>query len=266
MQDALTQASAIEIGCNAELVLAVIERTISMRPQSNVIRKSRVAMVAASGLALALGLVAIRAQADPWNKKTTLTISQPMQVTDTYLEPGSYVFKLLDSQSDRHIVQIYNADQTHLITTILAVPDYRVQVTGKSRFTMWETPAGHVNALRSWYYPGDNFGQEFRYPKNLRQVEVAQTRTESSAPLAPQAEPAAAPEQQSQAPEQQAQAVIAQDTPPPAPAAVPEEPAQTEPESTPAVLPKTASPYPLIGFIGVLLIGLGGLLRQTRSA
>ncbi len=63
-----------------------------------------------------------------------------MQVTDTYLEPGQYVFKLLDSQSDRHIVQIYNADQTHLITTILAIPDYRVQVTGSSRFTMWETP------------------------------------------------------------------------------------------------------------------------------
>ncbi len=145
-----------------------------MKPQSNVIRRSRVAIVALSGVALALSLGAVHAQADAWDKKTTLTINQPMQVNDTYLEPGSYVFKLLDSQSDRHIVQIYNADQTHLITTILAIPDYRVQITGKSRFTMWETPAGYVSALRSWIYPGDNFGQEFRYPKNLRKVEIAQ--------------------------------------------------------------------------------------------
>jgi hypothetical protein len=236
-----------------------------MKPQLNVIRRSRVAMVAMSAVALALGLAAVRAQADEWNKKTTLTISQPMQVNDTYLEPGSYVFKLLDSQSDRHIVQIYNADQTHLITTILAIPDYRVQVTGKSRFTMWETPAGYVNALRSWYYPGDNFGQEFRYPKNLRQVTVAQARTETPAPPpAPQAEPA--PQQQSQVVEQQEQTVIAQNVPPPAPPAVAEEPAPTPAESTPAVLPQTASPYPLIGFIGVFLLGLGGLLRQTHSA
>src|ERR1700691_4942591 len=146
-----------------------------MKPQSNLILRSRAAVVAISGIALALGLATISAQADEWNKKTVLTIDQPMQVYDTYLEPGQYVFKLLDSQSDRHIVQIFNADQTHLITTILAIPDYRVQVTGKSRFTMWETPAGYVSALKEWYYPGDNFGQEFRYPKSLRAIEVAQT-------------------------------------------------------------------------------------------
>jgi LPXTG-motif cell wall-anchored protein len=239
-----------------------------MKPQSNIIRRSRAAIVAFSGVALALGLAAVSAQADEWNKKTTLTINQPMQVSDTYLEPGSYVFKLLDSQSDRHIVQIYNADQTHLITTILAIPDYRVQVTGKSRFTMWETPAGYVNALRSWYYPGDNFGQQFRYPKSLRQVQVAQARTETPAPEpAPQAETAAAPQQQAQVNEEQEQrTVIAQNTPPPAPPAVQEQPEPEPTAAAPTVLPQTASSYLLIGFIGALLLGLGGLLRQTRSA
>jgi len=238
-----------------------------MKPQSNRISRSRAAVAAFSGVALALGLAALPAQADQWNKKTTLTIDQPMQVTDTYLEPGQYVFKLLDSQSDRHIVQIYNGDQTHLITTILAIPDYRVQPTGKSSFRMWETPAGYVSALRSWYYPGDNFGQEFRYPKHLRAIEVAQV---TAPPAPPQAEPAPppAPEQPQAAVEQPEQPVIAQNTPPPPPPAVEQQPAPApEPAtSTPAVLPKTASPYPLIGFIGVLLLGLGGLLRHTRSA
>jgi hypothetical protein len=188
-----------------------------------------------------------------------------MQVTDTYLEPGQYVFKLLDSQSDRHIVQIYNADQTHLITTILAIPDYRVQVTGKSRFTMWETPAGYVQALKSWYYPGDSFGQEFRYPKNLRAIEVAQVTT--TTPPLPQAEPAPAQQEQSQV-VQQEQTEVAQNEPPPPPA-VAEQPApapEPAPAPAPAVLPQTAGTYPLIGFIGVLSLGLGGLLRRTCSA
>jgi hypothetical protein len=234
-----------------------------MKPQSNFIRRSQVAVVAFSGVALALGLAVVSAHADEWNKKTVLTIDQPMQVYDTYLEPGQYVFRLLDSQSDRHIVQIFNADQTHLITTILAIPDYRVQVTGKSRFTMWETPAGYVSALKSWYYPGDNFGQEFRYPKNLRQIEVAQTFT-STPPSAPQAEPAPAPQEQAQV--EQQETIIAQNTPPPPPPAVEEQPAPTPETPAPAVLPQTASAYPLIGFIGAFLLGLGGLLRKTRSA
>ena len=238
-----------------------------MKPQSNFIRTSQAAVVALSGAALAFGLAVIPAQADEWTKKTVLTIDQPMQVQDTYLDPGQYVFKLLDSQSDRHIVQIYTADQNHLITTILAVPDYRVQVTGKSRFTMWETPAGYVAALKEWYYPGDNFGQEFRYPKNLRAIEVAQTFAPAPPPPpAPQAEPAPAPQEQSQVEEQQT--IIAQNEPPPPPPAVAEQPAPAPAPETPApaVLPQTASAYPLIGFIGVFLLGLGGWLRRTRSA
>jgi LPXTG-motif cell wall-anchored protein len=244
-----------------------------MKPQTNVIRKSRGTLVALSGMTLALGLAAVPTQADEWNKRTVLTISQPMQVKDTYLEPGQYVFKLLDSQSDRHIVQIYNGDQTHLITTILAIPDYRVKVTGKSSFRMWETPAGYVTALRSWYYPGDNFGQEFPYPKSLKQIAFNQTAQVTTAPApvaeAAPAEPAPAPQPQAFAPEppsQQAPVEIAQNTPPPAPAP---EPAVQTPEpapSQPTVLPKTASSYPLVGLMGLLLLALGGFLRYAQSA
>ena len=51
------------------------------------------------------------------------------------------------------------------MTTILAIPNYRLQPTGKTVFTFWETPPGQPKALRAWFYPGDNFGQEFAYPK-----------------------------------------------------------------------------------------------------
>src|SRR5258708_24527717 len=85
---------------------------------------------------------------------------------------GTYVFKLADSLSDRHIVQIFNADETQIIATILAIPNYRLKPTGKSDFRFWETPAGNPRAMRAWFYPGDNFGQEFAYPK-MTSIEIA---------------------------------------------------------------------------------------------
>lgn len=98
-------------------------------------------LAAAVGILGCAGVVAVRsARADQWDKKTILTVNEPIQVRDTLLQPGQYVFKLLDSSSDRHIVQIYNRDQNHLIGTIMAIPNYRIQPTGGSRFAFWETP------------------------------------------------------------------------------------------------------------------------------
>jgi len=250
-----------------------------MKPQSRNTQRSRVALISMSGVALAFCLTAFSAKADEWDKKTLLTIDEPMQVTDTVLQPGKYVFKLIDSQSERHIVEIYNADETHLINTVIAMPNYRIQPTGKSRFMMWETPAGATPALRAWFYPGDNFGQEFPYPKNSQQTTVTQTASVTPAPPAPaEPAPAAAPVAEVQAapvqtvaPEpvrEQPQPVeVAQNTPPPAPATFSQDSNQNSSvQSTPAELPKTGSPYPLFGFAGLILLGLGGLIRQTRSA
>jgi LPXTG-motif cell wall-anchored protein len=215
------------------------------------------------------GFAAGMARADQWDKKTILTVNEPIQVRDTLLEPGQYVFKLVDSQSDRHIVQIYNADQTHLINTILAIPNYRIQPTGKSRFAFWETPPGYAKAMRAWFYPGDNFGQEFTYPKHLTMlasVSTAQTQTEATAvTLQPEPAPAPPAEQPVAQVQQNEQVEIAQNTPPPAPA--PE--AQPEPAPQPAqptTLPKTGSDYPLIGLAGLLSLGLYGLMRLKKTA
>jgi len=110
---------------------------------------SRTVLATLCGMMLAMGAAISPARADVWNKKTVLTVNQPIQVTDTVLEPGQYVLKLLDSQSDRHIVQIFNGDQTHIINTVLAIPRQRMQATGHTEFTFWETPPGTVRALRT---------------------------------------------------------------------------------------------------------------------
>ena len=44
--------------------------------------------------------------------------------------------KLADSQSNRHIVQIFNEREDQLQTTVLAIPNYRLQPTGKDRIPM----------------------------------------------------------------------------------------------------------------------------------
>jgi hypothetical protein len=121
---------------------------------------------------LGFGLMAVRATADEWDKKTTVTFSAPVEVPGTVLPAGTYVFKLLDSPSDRHIVQIYDADEKKLYATILAVPDYRLKPTDKPVLRFEERPSGQPEALEAFFYPGDNFGQQFVYP-HKRAVELA---------------------------------------------------------------------------------------------
>src|SRR5262250_1680152 len=124
-------------------------------------------------LSLAALAFSASVKADAWNKKTFVTFSQPVEVPGGVILPaGTYVFKLMDSASNRHIVQIFNEDQNHIYATVLAIPNYRLQVTGKSVMTFGERAAGEPQAIRAWFYPGDNFGQEFVYPKS-RAFELA---------------------------------------------------------------------------------------------
>ncbi|HLJ15073.1 MAG TPA: hypothetical protein VKV15_11290 [Bryobacteraceae bacterium] len=232
----------------------------------------RIALVMALGVGLSAFLLSSQARADQWNKLTTLTVNQPTQVQDKVLQPGQYVFKLADSSSDRHIVQIFNRDQTQIIDTVLAIPNYRLHPTGDSRFAFWETPPGAAKALRAWFYPGDNFGQEFQYPKHLAMLNtsspaVAPPPAPASAPReqTPPPAPAPAPQQSMTQPvqPQEPPAQVAQNNPTaetPAPVAQNTRPApQAEPQ-----LPKTASPYPLFGFAGLFSFGLYALLRLKR--
>jgi hypothetical protein len=114
-------------------------------------------------------------KADEWNKKTTVSFSGPVEVPGVgaqVLPAGTYVFKLLDSQSDRHIVQIFNERGDHVYATILAIPNYRLRATDETVMTFRERAAGEPKAIRAWFYPGNTWGQEFVYPKS-RAIELA---------------------------------------------------------------------------------------------
>jgi hypothetical protein len=230
---------------------------------------NRLALVIASigmfGVALVPSL-----RADEWNKMTVLTVNEPIQVPNKVLEPRKYVMKLMDSPSNRHIVQIFDSTQQHLITTVLAIPNYRLEPAGKTVFTFWETPPEQPKALRAWFYPGDNFGQEFAYPK-MAAVAIATaahadvpTTTAQTESEYRNAEVGTVNAQGEEKPMEEQQ--VAQATPPPAPAPVPEAapaPQETVP-AAPETLPHTSSPLPLVGLAGLFSLGIFAVLRVAR--
>jgi hypothetical protein len=81
------------------------------------------------------------------------------------LDAGTYVFRVADSASDRNIVQVFSEDETHLYGTFLTVPDYHLQPSGKTIINFEERAAGDPEAVKSLFYPGDNYGHDFVYPR-----------------------------------------------------------------------------------------------------
>jgi LPXTG-motif cell wall-anchored protein len=123
------------------------------------------------------------AKADAWDKKTTITFSGPVEIPGVHLKgygvlpAGTYVFKVLDSGSDRHIVQISSKDEKTVYATILAIPNVRLKATDKTVMTFRERPAGEPEALRAWFYPGKEWGEEFVYPKARAIILAKETNT-----------------------------------------------------------------------------------------
>ena len=124
--------------------------------------KTRVMLFVGLGL---LGGIVQRAAADDFDQKTVFTFSGPVEIPGQVLSAGTYVFKLADSSSDRNIVQVFNKDETHLYGTFLAIPDYRIKPAGKTIITFEERTAASPEAVKAWFYPGENYGRDFVYPK-----------------------------------------------------------------------------------------------------
>jgi len=109
------------------------------------------------------------------DKKTTITVSQAIAVQDTVLPAGHYVLRLLNPSTSRDVVEILNGDETRLITTLLAIPAYRFDPAGEVNLSFYEERGEEPPALHTWFYPGDNFGFEFRQPRGSTTAEASAT-------------------------------------------------------------------------------------------
>ena len=223
------------------------------------------ALVFALSITVLCMMFSSTASAQSWNKRTTVTFNVPVEIPGVgaqVLPAGTYVFRLLDSLSDRNIVQVFNKDESHIYATILAIPNYRLKATDKTVMTFAERAAGDPQAIRAWFYPGDNWGQEFVYPKR-KALELAKitnlpvlfipdevapnivvpVRTPTEAPVIALRE---APVMAAK-PTGETVAVAEVVVPPPV--------------QTAASLPKTASGLPLLALIGFLCLSVGLSLR-----
>lgn len=229
-----------------------------------------VRLILFTGVGLVVGM-APQAVADDWDQKTVFTFSGPVEVPGQVLPAGTYTFKLADSQSDRNIVQVFNKDENHLYGTFITIPDYRLQPAGKTIITFSERPVGSPEAVRSWFYPGENYGHDFVYPKPKAAVlsqanntpvasmpgELASNTTQPVASMSePQVEALRTAPIKAQTPTQEdvevAEVFIAQDV--------------AQDANLPAELPKTASPLPLIGLGGLICLALAGMTKVAFAA
>jgi len=139
-------------------------------------KTSRLTCTLAAGLLLTGASLMM---ADAWNQLTKLTFSGPVEVPNKVLPAGTYYFKLLDSPGDRNLVEVYNEKQNKLEDLILAVPDERMKASGKTVIQFEERAAGSPEALKAWFYPGDNIGLQFVYPHDR----AAQLAKETNQPV-----------------------------------------------------------------------------------
>ena len=118
-------------------------------------------------LVVGLGALSLlhTAKADEWNQKTVFTFSGPVEIPGQILPAGTYVFKLANSQANRHIVQVFNEAEDHVLGTFLAIPDYHLRPSSQPIIKFIERTSGSPDAIKAWFYPGRHYGHEFVYPK-----------------------------------------------------------------------------------------------------
>lgn len=245
------------------------------------------AVAAAFCLIFIASVMAPSANAQNGDRKTVVTFSEPVEIPGTILPAGTYFFKLLNQDSGRWVVQIFDKNQTHTYATLITVQDFRYHPTDKVVMTFAERPAGEPPAIKEWFFPGENFGRQFVYSRN-RALQLAKQVNEPV--LSMPGDTAASITAPDQTATDQQTAAFAQTpvtaysatgeevapstfiqaeavTPVTAPATV-AAPVQDTTPITDLPLPKTASSDPAVGLIGLLaMIGAVGLAaRRRRSA
>jgi len=120
-----------------------------------------------AGVVAAAAMLPLTAQAQgPANQDTYFTFSAPVELPGVTLPAGRYLFKLVDSPSNRHVVRVTSDDRKQLFATLMAIPSYIVgQPSDQPEIRFMEGPENAPHAVKLWIYPGRTVGHEFLYPR-----------------------------------------------------------------------------------------------------
>jgi hypothetical protein len=209
-----------------------------------------------------IGMGATASRAEDSAKKATLTINALMQLPGTTVAAGSYVFKQSGEQAGWNIVQVYNQDESSLVTTLLAYPNPTLSSNGRTILIYPQSTDGRTQVMEAFFFDNDPVAQQLAYPKKTadeigaaNHVRVPTTGTSdaypSSLPSGSSSWSAPLNQDAAQTPAQTSS----------------EEPAPNASTSKSEPLPQTASPLPLIGLIGLLaIVGIVVLRRISRAS
>jgi hypothetical protein len=99
-------------------------------------------------------------RADERNKETRVTTKQPLQVQDTVLPPGQYLFKLVEPETDQKLVSIFSTDG-RLEGIVVGFTAYRADA-GETQLKTSQPAGDQPAVLNYWFFPGSSEGVEFQ--------------------------------------------------------------------------------------------------------
>ena len=232
------------------------------------------------------------------NQRTILTFSGPVQMPGVTLPAGKYVFRLADTAL-HNVMQVFDGEEKRIIGQWFFIPKNRTTqeanaANGKPVVMFKETPEGFTPAIQYYFYPTDLTGKEFIYPKAQALKIAAATHqpvlatdtdankggeahvfrvepngTEAKYDANATASNTAEPAPSSASRDSTADLNNSPASGPPsyaAPAATGTSGQNAAPRQQASnELPKTASPFPLIGLIGLLSLAAGFGLRLARN-
>lgn len=123
-------------------------------------------------------LFAVTVFAQRSDKATVITFNSPVEIPGSnpqVLPAGTYMFKIIDSKSTPHIVQVSDKEESKVYSTIMAIPAHRDAPTRETVITFEERGSTQPQAVQTWFYPNDTNGEEFVYSGTAPQQVAAVT-------------------------------------------------------------------------------------------
>jgi hypothetical protein len=222
----------------------------------------------AAAIVVCLG---ITQSVDAQQRRTKVRFNAPIEIPNPStrtgvmtLPPGEYMFALVETGTSHHVIRVSDVSGNTVHSMVMTIPDYRLNATSKTVMYLGERPAGSPPAIKSWFYPGENMGERFVYPKARAQVLAA----EAKQPVPSRAAEGAITANETVQVQTPTKTEVAYDAKLFAPvdagdtAGVEGEPVSTV-ASAGRTLPRTASSAYAVGLAGLLLLGAGLALRGS---
>ena len=206
-------------------------------------------------LCFGISTLAMAQGAGSVQRTTKLAVSEPTMIGNVMLDPGSYTLHVNDYQSEKVQVVVTRDSDSKTIGTVIAARtrrslDSHQASDNQTQFT-YTTFNGHP-AVATWFYPGDEWGEEFAYGKET----VAENTTGGEVTMTQTPAPTASTSTMAESTPPKEESTVAESTPAPAPAPEPAPEAKT--------LPKTASSTPLVALLGALSLAGAAAVRFGR--